>query len=238
MELPTADQLALGLLWLVVFVFSTTCHEAAHALVAYRLGDPTAYHGGQVTLNPGPHLRREPVGMILVPILSFFLAGWMIGWASAPYDPQWALRHPKRSALMALAGPISNLVLAVTAALGIRLGIALGAFQAPASATFASVVAAPGGGMAEALAAALSIAFTLNLLLFVFNLFPVPPLDGSGVLPLVMSDDAARTYQSFLFSQPMLAWVGILVAWRLVGTLFSPLFTLALNALYPGHHYA
>jgi hypothetical protein len=86
----TPDTLAVGLLWYVVFLLSTTCHEAAHALVAKRGGDLTAFHGGQVTLEPWPHIRREPFGMILVPILSFLTGGWMVGWASAPYDPFWS----------------------------------------------------------------------------------------------------------------------------------------------------
>ena len=67
----TPDTLALGLLWYVVFLLATTCHEAAHALVAKWGGDLTAFHGGQLTLNPLPHVKREPYGMVLVPILSF-----------------------------------------------------------------------------------------------------------------------------------------------------------------------
>lgn len=65
------ERLAEGLLWYVVFIFSTTFHEAAHAFTALKLGDSTAYEGGQVTLDPLPHIRREPVGTIVFPILSF-----------------------------------------------------------------------------------------------------------------------------------------------------------------------
>src|SRR5437588_6666691 len=99
----TLDTLALGLTWFLVFLFSTTLHEAGHALAAYRLGDPTAYHGGQVSLSPLPHIRREPVGMLIVPLVSFALSrgSWMMGWASAPYDPDWAHHHPRRAAIMA-----------------------------------------------------------------------------------------------------------------------------------------
>ena len=75
-------DLALGAIWYLVFLFSTTCHEAAHALVAKLGGDTTAAEGGQVTLNPIPHIRRSPFGMVVVPILSFLVGGWMIGWAS------------------------------------------------------------------------------------------------------------------------------------------------------------
>src|SRR5690348_17172584 len=94
-----------GLLWYVVFVGSTVCHEASHAWTALKLGDDTASRGGQVSLDPVPHIRREPIGMVVLPLLTWFIAGWMMGWASAPYDPEWARRYPRRAALMALAGP-------------------------------------------------------------------------------------------------------------------------------------
>ena len=230
------DLLLLGLAWFVVFLFSTTLHEAAHAFVALRLGDPTAYHGGQVTLNPVPHVRREPFGMVLVPILSFFLGGWMFGWASAPYDPRWALRHPRRAAWMALGGPAANLLLVVAAGLLIRLGMLAGLFRAPEVIHFSQVTAAADLPGAAGLATLLSVLFTLNLVLLVFNLLPLPPLDGSGVIQLLMSDELARRYQVFL-RQPMLAWVGILLAWRLFGPVFRPIHGLALDLLYPGLGY-
>ena len=90
---------ALGLAWYAAFLFSTCCHEAAHAWAALRLGDPTAYLGGQVSLDPRPHIVREPIGTVVVPLLTFVLTRqWMMGWASAPYDPAWADRHPRRAA--------------------------------------------------------------------------------------------------------------------------------------------
>src|SRR5689334_22260672 len=94
-----------GLLWFTAFLFSTSVHEAMHALAAYRVGDPPAYLGGQVSLSPLPHIRREPIGMLVVPLLTAFTAGWAVGWASTPYDPRWAARHPRRAAIMAAAGP-------------------------------------------------------------------------------------------------------------------------------------
>src|SRR3954469_20027172 len=130
-----------GACWYVVFLFSTTVHEASHALAAYRLGDDTAFRGGQVSLDPIPHIKREPFGMVVVPILSFVLGGWMIGWASAPYDPMWANRYPKRAGIMAMAGPLSNFVLMIIAAMIIRGGIAGGWFAAPDQITAAHVVA-------------------------------------------------------------------------------------------------
>jgi hypothetical protein len=71
------DTLALGPLWYVAFLLSTTCHEASHALAAKLGGDPTAFHAGQVSLNPLPHIRREPFGMVLMPLLSFMTGGAM-----------------------------------------------------------------------------------------------------------------------------------------------------------------
>src|SRR5574337_1031158 len=122
------ETIALGVVWYIVFLISTTCHEAAHAFAAKLGGDLTAFRGGQVTLNPIPHIRREPLGTVVVPILSYLFSQWMIGWASAPYDPLWQRRHPRRAAWMALAGPAANFALMLAAAAGIRVGMALGHF--------------------------------------------------------------------------------------------------------------
>lgn len=232
------DAALLGVLWYVVFLFSTTLHEASHALVALRLGDTTAYEGGQVTLNPWPHIRREVFGTVVVPILSFVLtsASWMIGWASAPYDPEWADRWPRRSALMSLAGPVSNLLLVGVAALAIRGGILAGVFVAPESIGLTRVVMAIEPGW-EGVATAVSILFALNLLLFLFNLLPVPPLDGSGVLSLLLPESMARSYQRALWGQPALALLGIVIAWQIFPHLFRPVFLLAIQLLYPGMGY-
>jgi Zn-dependent protease len=229
------STIALGLLWYVAFLFSTTLHEAAHAWVALRLGDPTAYHGGQVSLNPVPHVRREPFGMVVVPILVFALSGWMLGWASAPYDPAWADRYPKRSGLMSLAGPAANLLLVVLSAVAIRVGIAAGAF-APDPGTaggLASLVqsADPSAAGVGAGAAFVSILFCLNLILFLFNLMPLPPMDGSGVLPLVMSDRLAVAYRQAL-RHPGIAMAGLLLAWWVFPYLFSPVLSIAVVLLY------
>src|SRR3712207_2530609 len=132
--------LAFGLVWYVVFLFSTTCHEAAHAFAAKLGGDLTAFHGGQVTLNPIPHIQREPFGMVLFPFLSYLSNGWMMGWASAPYDPLWANRHPHRAAWMALAGPVANFTLAILVAIAVHVGMWSGVFVAPQSGGLTHIV--------------------------------------------------------------------------------------------------
>jgi Zn-dependent protease len=229
------DQLVLGLTWFVVFLFSTTLHEAGHAFAALRLGDPTAYEGGQVSLNPLPHIQREPVGMLLVPLITFATRGWMMGWASAPYDPLWAHRYPKRAALMALAGPAGNLILVLTSGLLIRLGMAFGIFYPPDRISFTAITAAS-AGWAQGVVAPLSVLFSLNLILFLFNLLPLPPLDGSAVLPMFMSDALAERYHDFR-RQPMFSLLGLLVAWQIFDPIFEPVQLLALRVLYPGVGY-
>src|ERR1700690_2337077 len=119
-----SDQLAFGFLEYVVFLLSTTCHEASHSLVAKWGGDTTALEGGQVSLNPLPHIRREPFGMVIVPLLGIATGSGLIGWASAPYDPKWSQKHPKPAPWMSLAGPVANFILVLIAALAMRIGLA------------------------------------------------------------------------------------------------------------------
>jgi len=230
------DDLGLALLWYAVLVVSLTLHEASHAWAAVRGGDPTAYRLGQVSLDPRPHIRREPLGMVVMPLLSFGMWGYMFGWASTPYDPRWAHRYPRRAAWMALAGPASNLALLVAAGLAIRLGVLAGVFQPPEAVGFGHVVAASAGSPWPAVATLLSIAFTLNLLLCLFNLLPVPPLDGAAALGLLVDEERARLLQRF-FSQPRFALVGLLLAWLLIGQFFWPVFRESLALLYPGVRY-
>lgn len=188
-----------------------------------------------MTLNPLPHVRRAPVGTILVPVISFALMGWMIGWASAPYDPTWAQRHPKREALMALAGPAANLLLVILAGVAIRVSIATGALGPPSFGDFnffTGLASGPAGAAAGA-ATLLSILFSLNLLLFVFNLLPLPPLDGSAVLPMLMSPETAARYKAFLAASPAFSLLGLVIAWRLLPPVFGPIQFFALRMLYP-----
>ena len=230
------NDIALGLAWYVVFVMSLSFHEAAHAFAAMKLGDKTAYYGGQISLHPFAHMRREPIGMIVLPIISYFLNGWMIGWASAPYDPAWAQRHPKREILMAMAGPAANLILVIAGLVIIRAGCAMGYFAPPESITFSHIADVEGTGWAYSIEVMTSILFTLNLVLFIFNLLPIPPLDGSCLVPLVLDSESAYKYKATI-SQPSIAIIGLVVAWQCFDYIFSPVHLLAINLLYPGHHY-
>jgi Zn-dependent protease len=238
--MPLQDTLFYGAAWYLVFLFSTTLHEASHALVALKLGDDTAHRGGQVTLDPIPHIRREPFGMVLVPILSYITGGWMIGWASAPYDPAWANRNPRRAALMALAGPASNLLLCLAAVILIRLGLHFGCFYAPSHiSNSAHIVASNPDGprLWELAAVLLSIFFYLNLLLFAFNLIPLPPLDG-GSLPLLCLSQSAAAQYTALMRSPGVSMLGLVVAWQLFGFVARDIYGWGLQWLYPAMSYS
>ncbi len=225
-----------ALIWYVVFLLSTTFHEAAHAFTAMKMGDLTAYESGQVTLNPLPHIKREPVGTIVVPILSFFIGGWMFGWASAPYDPEWAYQNPKKSAAMSAAGPMANFILILISALLIHIGIWTNVFYAPDTIKSVNIVAAVNPGVFEGIAKLLSIAFVLNCILFLFNLIPLPPLDGSGILPMYLSEEKGRRYMEKL-SVVGFELLGIIVAWTLFDLIYDKFHLLIINLLYPGSNY-
>lgn len=224
-------QLLIGFLWFVAFLFSTTVHEAMHALAAYRGGDPTAYHGGQVSLSPIPHIRREPVGMLVVPLLTALSQGWAIGWASTPYDPRWAARYPKREAVMAAAGPAGNLAIALVALVALRVGLAAGWFTPPPSINFEGLVAGPSGEPSFA-GVVLSIFLVLNVLLAAFNMIPLPPLDGGSVIGLVLPPHLSRRMRE-LSGSPMFQIAGLLIAWRLFPALVAPLFSFLIKLVHP-----
>ena len=225
----TPEQLSVFPLWYVAFLLSLTCHEAAHALVAKWGGDLTAHYSGQVTLNPLPHIRRELFGTVLVPIISFLISGWMLGWGSAPYDPSWEQKHPRRAALMALAGPAANFLLAILVVVLVHAGTGMGAFQAPDAVSFTRIVD-PTSGSVEGVARFVSILFSLNLLLGTFNLIPVPPLDGHSAIGLLLPEDIFRRWLEFIRS-PMLSLLGLLIAWRYFDVIFYPVFFFALRLL-------
>ena len=212
------DEIVKAFIWYVVFLFSTTCHEAAHALAAKLQGDETAARGGQVTLNPVPHIKREPFGMVLVPIASVILSGGnsLFGWASAPFDPEWERRFPRKSAIMALAGPAANFILMFIGVLGIQIGRAKDLFSHE-----------NGGGFAGQV---LFVLFSLNLLLGIFNLVPAPPLDGSSAIMIFMSDSTARRYLDWLRGGSF-GLMGLLAAVILFRYVYPPIHEIVSSAL-------
>ena len=183
----------------VVVIPSITSHEAAHGFAANRLGDPTARALGRLTLNPIPHI--DPVLTILMPAMLLLLGSPILFGGAA------RLRHPRRDwAIVGAAGPVTNLVLAI-------------AFSA------AVAVLSRGFGMpANAVAIeALSVGIFFNVLLCIFNLIPIPPLDGSRVVQYFLSPGALVAYQRF-------ERVGLFVIFALV-LLFPPMQLFLASAL-------
>jgi Zn-dependent protease len=163
---------------LLVMVLSLTVHECSHAWVAYRLGDDTAERQGRLSLSPATHV--DPIGTLLIPALNIVLAGGFgfIGWARpTPVTPsRFRPTVPMRTgmALVAAAGPVSNLLLAL---------VALGLF---AIFRRADVGLWDAAGRQTGVAALLAAMFQINVGLMVFNFLPIPPLDGSRLLPRSM----------------------------------------------------
>ena len=218
--------------WYAVFVLSATAHEAAHALAAYLGGDPTAYRAGQVSLNPLPHIRREPFGMVVLPLVALFSAGWCLGYASTPYDPAWEQRHPRRAAWMAAAGPGANLLLGVLAFMVLWLGLTGGFFFAPESIDFSRLVASD-AVLLDGLGRFLSIALLLNMVLFLLNLLPIPPLDGASAMRLVLPEDLALRLQLALQSRGISILLLLFIFFGF-GRIVSPLWRGIVELLHPG----
>ena len=226
------EPLQLCIIWYIVFVFSVVLHEFAHAYVGYLFGDHTATHHGLTTLNPVPHIQRSPIGMVVVPLLSFVSGGWMIGWASTPYDPYWAQAYPKQAALKTLAGPAANLILMLIAAILIHIGISAKIFHPPVMlGGFTTVVEAYEDGLPTGLAVLVSILFTLNLVLLIFNLIPVPPLDGTAIGEFIFQGETLYKYR-LLMTHPSLRIFGIFIAWMVMSRIYAPIHIYALKILY------
>jgi Zn-dependent protease len=163
------------LLWIIPVLFAITLHEVAHGWVAKQCGDKTAFMLGRLTINPLKHI--DLVGTILVPAILFFTSGFIFGWAK-PVPVTWEnLRNPKRDmALVALAGPLANLLMALFWACVARIGMSLGGTGSLITLVLIYM------GQAGVL---------INLVLMVLNLIPIPPLDGSKVLSSFLPRRAA-----------------------------------------------
>jgi Zn-dependent protease len=230
------ETVILAIEWVIIFVLSATLHEGAHALAAKQGGDSTAYSAGQVSLNPLAHIQRQPFGMLVFPFISSLLMGWPFGYASAPYDPRWAFANPRKAALMAAAGPAANLLIVIVCGIAIKSGISVGVFYAPSSVELTRIVDPAAGRVWSGFAAFLSMTFNLNLIMFVLNLIPLPPLDGSSIVSLFLPQNAARKYWTAI-RNPSFGFIGLLLAWQVINPLINIAFPWTLNLLYWGANF-
>ena len=146
---------------IAILIMSIVAHEVSHGYVANMLGDPTARLAGRLTLNPLPHM--DIVGSFIVPVFTFFLGGFIFGWAKpVPFNP-YNMQNPQRDgALVAAAGPLANILIVAVFSVLIRLS--------------------PLFGLPDSFIQLASLVVFLNILLAFFNLIPIPPLDGSKIL--------------------------------------------------------
>jgi Zn-dependent protease len=176
----TPDRIAMGLITYVVLLFSLSVHESAHAWMAWRLGDDTAKNLGRVSLNPIVHI--DPIGTLLFPIIQIFTSVPLLGWAKpTPYNPANFRRDVslrRGHMLVAAAGPVSNFLLAFVFTGVLILVVRSGLVQTQDN--FLVTLAVLG--------------IELNVLLALFNLVPIPPLDGSKVASFGLSGDIGDRY--------------------------------------------
>ena len=209
MELNVIQKIAV---FALPVLFAITLHEAAHGYVARYFGDMTAYAAGRISLNPLHHI--DFVGTIVVPLVSLLLTNVMFGWAK-PVPVNFAnLRHPKRDMLwVAAAGPLSNLFMALVWALLLNAGARL----------------APGNPAAVWLLFVGASGILVNVVFFVLNLFPLPPLDGGRIMVSLLPHRLAwRFAQIERFGFIILL---VLLFTGVLGAILSPLITLSLSGI-------
>lgn len=196
---------------LFALIFSIIVHEVAHGYAAHLLGDPTARLEGRLTLNPIPHI--DPVGSILLPAVLFLSGtGFLFGWAKpVPFNP-YNLRDQKwGEAIVAFAGPGINLLIALVFGLGIRFF---------------------GGALGDAALALTAQVVLINILLGLFNLIPIPPLDGSKVLKSLLPYRASLVFGRFEELFAGIGFFGLFLFLMLFSTVLWPFFSQAIDFVF------
>ncbi len=186
----------------IIIVFSAVIHEYSHGWMAYSLGDSTAKDAGRLTLNPLAHV--DPIGTVILPLFLLLTSGAFLGWAKpVPYNP-YNLKDKKYGSLkVALAGPVSNLILAIIFGLAARF-----LFSASIPTAFIQ---------------ALALITYVNIFLGLFNLLPVPPLDGSKIVADLFPDQ----WRAFLKT----GFIGIIIAIFLAMTILQPIASFIFNLI-------
>lgn len=193
------------ILWIIPTIFAITLHEVAHGWVALKCGDRTAQMMGRLTVNPVKHI--DPIGTILVPVALFFLGGFIFGWAK-PVPVTWRnLKNPRRdAALVALAGPAANILMALFWAIVWKIAT----MSSGSSIYIASIFVFMG-----------QVGVFINIVLMILNLLPIPPLDGSRVVSTLLPPRASWRFNQV---EPYGFFILLgLLATGLLGKILSPL---------------
>ncbi|MCL4279903.1 MAG: site-2 protease family protein [Ignavibacteriaceae bacterium] len=191
---------------IAILIMSVVIHEVSHGYAALALGDPTAKYQGRLTLNPIAHL--DPVGSFIVPAIGYFLGGFIIGWARpVPFNP-YNLKSAKwGEAIVAVAGPLSNIAIAVIFGIVIRVGIAKDLLD-PQFLGLASFVV------------------LINLVLAIFNMIPIPPLDGSKILFSILPHKWSHLRWQLEKFGLIFVFLFIFLFWHILSPIISKLFLL------------
>jgi Zn-dependent protease len=219
-----SDTIAKFILYMVALVFSLSVHESAHAWMSNRFGDDLARLQGRITLNPIAHV--DPIGTLLFPAIAFFTNAPLIGWAKpTPVNPlRW---RNKRVAnfWVSIAGVISNFAIAVIAGLAIRILYSIGTLGDALQPDSQSIIAR---GAVELLFGL----FQLNVALAVFNLLPIPPLDGSKVLQSILPDTFESGFEALERFGFILLFIAVFTG--VLSKIFNIVLPLALSIVFIG----
>jgi len=218
-----AQNLDLQIVFQVIaFLFAISVHESAHAWMANLRGDPTARMLGRITLNPIKHI--DPVGTILLPLIAVFAHLPMLGWAKpTPVNPRNFRNPVLDDILTSVAGPVSNFIVATGATillLGVEMTSSLGKLVVS---NLASGRLVRSESVLVPICVLFYILLEINIFLAVFNLIPVPPLDGSHVVRHLLPDSVRRVYD-------MMGFAGLMLLVYFGGGLLSAIFSPILNA--------
>ena len=218
------------IIMIIVLLFSVVFHEVSHGWVAHKLGDDTAYKMGRLTLNPIPHI--DPYMTVLLPLMLGFMTGWRVMFGGAkpvPVNP-YNFKNPKKGmAITAAAGPVSNLILITASVILFRILVTLGFIEKYDVQTrfFTNDM--------NFVDAFFVYAVLINTVLMVFNLIPIPPLDGSKVIMGFMSYEQAAKYESFsrygMYVLIGLLFLGSIMNYSIIGAVIYPFINFFLRLL-------
>src|SRR5437764_7868085 len=217
------------ILYMVALVFSLSLHEAGHAWMSSRFGDDLARSQGRVSLNPISHV--DPIGTLLFPAVAFFTGAPLLGWARpTPVNPLAWRNKRVANFWVSIAGILGNLTIAIVTAIIIIVLMRMGALTEGSHAWL--VATDPNSAGMEAAAQLLGIFFMLNVGLAIFNLFPIPPLDGSKILYSILPDSAASGIDALERFGFMLLFIAVFTG--VFGKIFGFVIPLAWQIVFLG----